>query len=45
MPKNQPLNAELRVRIGDDISVGFGRNELAKRYGVSPGLVSKITRE
>ena len=45
MPKTQPISPELRQRIGDDISVGFGRNEIAKRYFVSPGLVSKIARE
>lgn len=45
MPKTQPINPELRQRIGDDIAVGFGRNEIARRYKVSPALVSKIARE
>lgn len=45
MPKTQPIAPELRERIGDDIAVGFGRNEIARRYKVSPGLVSKIARE
>lgn len=46
MPKPTPLPPQLRQQIGDDIAVGAGgRNELARRYGVSPGLVSKIARE
>ncbi|MHA6695631.1 hypothetical protein [Homoserinimonas sp. A520] len=46
MPKTEPISPELRQRIGDGIAVGHGsRNETAKRYGVSPGLVSKIARE
>jgi len=45
MPKTQPISPELRQRIGDDIAVGGGRNEIARRYDVSPGLVSKIARE
>jgi hypothetical protein len=45
MPKTAPIHPELRERIGDDIAVGFGRNEIARRYKVSPGLVSKIARE
>jgi hypothetical protein len=45
MPKPIPVPQDLRRRIGDEIAVGFGRNEIARRYGVSPGLVSKIARE
>jgi hypothetical protein len=46
MPKPIPLDPDLRRRIGDDIAMRVaGRNELARRYGVSPGLVSKIARE
>lgn len=48
MPKrSKPLRTpdHLRQQIGDDIAVGFGRNEIARRHGVSPGLVSKIARE
>jgi hypothetical protein len=45
MPKSQAIDAELRRRIGDGIGMGLGRNELARRHGVSPGLVSKIARE
>ena len=45
MPKTQPISPDLRQRIGDDIAVGFGRNEIARRYNVSPALVSKIARE
>lgn len=36
---------QLRNQIGDEIAVGFGRNDIARRHGVSPGLVSKIARE
>jgi hypothetical protein len=46
MPKPVPLDPDLRRRIGDDIAMHVaGRNELARRYGVSPGVVSKIARE
>lgn len=45
MPKTQPISPELRQRIGDEIAVGAGRNEIARRYNVSPGLVSRIARE
>jgi hypothetical protein len=45
MPKPLPLPRELRERIGDDISVGFGHNEIARRHGASAGVVSKIARE
>ncbi len=48
MPKrSKPLRTSdhLRQQIGDEIAVGFGRNEIARRHGVSPGLVSKIARE
>ncbi|GAA3736310.1 hypothetical protein GCM10022239_10250 [Leifsonia bigeumensis] len=45
MPRTMPISQELRQRIGDDIFVGFGRNEIARRYKVSPGLVSKVARE
>jgi len=45
MPRTVPISSVLRERIGDDIAVGHGRNEIARRYDVSPGLVSKIARE
>ncbi len=45
MPQTNPIDQELRRRIGDDIAVGHGRNEIARRYRVSPGLVSKIAGE
>lgn len=48
MPKRaKPLRIpdQLRNTIGDEIAVGFGRNDIARRHGVSPGLVSKIARE
>lgn len=45
--RSKPLRTpdHLRQQIGDEIAVGFGRNEIARRHGVSPGLVSKIARE
>jgi hypothetical protein len=45
MPKTTPVSTELRRRINCEIEMGFGRNELARRHDVSPGLVSKIARE
>lgn len=46
MPKPAPLDPELRRRIGDYIAMHVaGRNELARRHGVSAGMVSKIARE
>jgi hypothetical protein len=46
MPKPVPLDSDLRRRIGDDIAMHVaGRNELARRYGFSPGVVTKIARE
>jgi hypothetical protein len=45
MPTTTPLAPELRQQIGDDIAAGFGRNEIARKYGVSPGVVTKICRE
>lgn len=48
MPKRSKLLRipdELRNTIGDEIAVGLGRNDIARRHGVSPGLVSKIARE
>lgn len=45
--RSKPLRIpdQLRNEIGDEIAVGFGRNDIARRHGVSPGLVSKIARE
>jgi hypothetical protein len=45
MPKPEPISPRLRQEIADEIISGAGRNELARRYGVSPGLVSKVARE
>ncbi|WP_309617704.1 hypothetical protein [Salinibacterium sp.] len=45
MPRTVPIDPKLREQIGDDIAVGFGRNDIARRHSVSPGLVSKIARE
>jgi hypothetical protein len=45
MPKTTPTPPDLRKQIGDEIAVGFGRNDIAKRQSVSPGLVSKFARE
>lgn len=46
MPKPVPLDPDLRRSIGDDIAMRVAcRNELARRYGVSPGVVSKVARE
>jgi transposase-like protein len=45
MPKPTPLGTSLRNLIGNEIAMGTGRNELARKHGVSPGIVSKIARE
>jgi transposase-like protein len=45
MPKPTPIPAETRRRIASRISMGAGRNEIAREFGVSTGVVSKIARE
>jgi hypothetical protein len=45
MPKTTPLDPETRRRLAGHIGVGVGRNEIARLFGVSPALVSKIARE
>jgi len=45
MPQQRSVSPLVRQEIADEIVSGAGRNELARRHGVSPGLVSKIARE
>ncbi|TFC20067.1 hypothetical protein E3O19_01465 [Cryobacterium algoritolerans] len=45
MPTTTPLSPEVRVSIGDHIAMKWGRNEIARHFNVSPGVVSKIARE
>ncbi|TFC03642.1 hypothetical protein [Cryobacterium mannosilyticum] len=45
MPKPTPIPTETRRRIAGRISMGAGRNELAREFGISTGVVSKIARE
>jgi transposase-like protein len=45
MPKPSPIPAETRRRIASRISMGAGRNQIAREFGISTGVVSKIARE
>jgi hypothetical protein len=40
-----PLDPELRRKIAEHIHLGHGRNEIARKLGVSTGVVTKIARE
>jgi hypothetical protein len=45
VPKPTPVPAKTRREIAMRIESGDGRNELARQYGLSTGVISKIARE
>ena len=45
MPKPTPIAQEIRRQVASLISMGRGRNELARQFGISAGVVSKIASE
>jgi len=45
MPKNTTISPEVRARIATEITAGGGRNDIARRHGVSTGYVTKVARQ
>ncbi|TFC78151.1 hypothetical protein E3O45_05930 [Cryobacterium sp. TMS1-20-1] len=45
MPKPVPIPIDMRRRIAGRIGMGAGRNQIAREFGISTGVVSKIARE
>jgi hypothetical protein len=45
MPKPVPIPIDTRRRIAGRICMGGGRNQIAREFGISTGVVSKIARE